>query len=424
MHAQVDFFLEPGTTPPLPGSAILDCSQVPMRFTVKLTHANGDVLVRDFEAGSTEELRARVLEEGGFPLEIKRTDTAFRSRAQLKTETLVLFNQELLALLKAGIPLLQSLELLVGHGKDPLLRRSLGQVVDLVREGMSFSDAMEQAGTFPPVYRSNVVAGERSGTLPDVIGRWLNFQKFAQASRRRILEALFYPAFLVVVIFIALAVIFNVVLPRFAEFYAGGDVQMPPITKVLLGIGNVLSSTLWVQGVLLVALAVFIRWLAVSEAGRKLAERSLLVVPRVGTLYRMYHSSVFARTLGVLLAGGLPAVQALEVVQRTTPSERMKAGLRDVTEQVRAGGSLHLSLERAKLLDPLAVEMVRVGEQSSALPEMLDHVADFFDQEVEKATTAVTTLIGPILILFMGVMVLGILLAVYVPLFNAGNVVH
>jgi type IV pilus assembly protein PilC len=395
-----------------------------MRFTVKLTHANGEVLVRDYEADSPEALQARVLAEGGFPLEVTRTDTAFRSRTQLKTESLVLFNQELLALLKAGIPLLQSLELLVGHGKDPLLRRSLSQVVELVREGMSFSDALEQAGTFPPVYRSNVVAGERSGTLPEVIARWLSFQKFAQSSRRRIIEALFYPGFLVVVLVIALGVIFNVVLPRFAEFYAGGDVEMPVITKVLLGIGSAVSSTLWVQGGLLVALAVFVRWLIASEAGRKLAERGLLKLPKVGTLYRMYHSSVFARTLGVLLSGGLPAVQALEVVQRTSPSERMKAGLHDVTEQVRAGGSLHQALERAKLLDPLAVEMVRVGEQSSALPEMLDHVADFFDQEVEKATTAVTTLIGPILILFMGVVVLGLLLAVYVPLFNAGNMVH
>lgn len=395
-----------------------------MRFTVKLTHANGEVLVRDYEADSAEALKARVLAEGGFPLEVTRTDTAFRSRAQLKTESLVLFNQELLALLKAGIPLLQSLELLVGHGKDPLLRRSLTQVVELVREGMSFSDALEQAGTFPPVYRSNVVAGERSGTLPEVIARWLSFQKFAQSSRRRIIEALFYPGFLVLVLVIALGVIFNVVLPRFAEFYAGGDVPMPVITKVLLGIGNAVSSTMWVQGGILVALAVFARWLAASEAGRKLAERALLKLPKVGTLYRMYHSSVFSRTLGVLLAGGLPVVQALEVVQRTSPSERMKAGLHDVTEQVRAGGSLHGALDRAKLLDPLAVEMVRVGEQSSALPEMLDHVADFFDQEVEKATTAVTTLIGPILILFMGVVVLGLLLAVYVPLFNAGNMVQ
>lgn len=395
-----------------------------MRFTVKLTHANGEVLVRDYEADSAEALRARVLAEGGFPLEVTRTDTAFRSRSQLKTESLVLFNQELLALLKAGIPLLQSLELLVGHGKDPLLRRSLSQVVELVREGMSFSDALEQAGTFPPVYRSNVVAGERSGTLPEVISRWLSFQKFAQSSRRRIIEALFYPGFLVLVLVIALGVIFNVVLPRFAEFYAGGDVPMPLITKVLLGIGSAVSSTLWVQGGILVVLAVFARWLVASEAGQKLAERALLKLPKIGTLYRMYHSSVFSRTLGVLLAGGLPAVQALEVVQRTSPSERMKAGLREVTEQVRAGGSLHGALDRAKLLDPLAVEMVRVGEQSSALPEMLDHVADFFDQEVEKATTAVTTLIGPILILFMGVVVLGLLLAVYVPLFNAGNMVQ
>ncbi|WP_257313570.1 type II secretion system F family protein [Geothrix fuzhouensis] len=395
-----------------------------MRFTVRLTHSNGEVLVRDFEAESLEALRARVLAEGGFPLEITRTDTAFSSRAQLKTESLVLFNQELLALLKAGIPLLQSLELLVGHGKDPQLRRSLAQVVGLVREGMSFSDALEQAGTFPPVYRSNVVAGERSGTLPDVLARWLSFQKFAQTSRRRIIEALFYPAFLVLVLILALGVIFNVVLPRFAEFYAGGDIEMPLITRVLLGMGKLISSTLWLQGILLAGLAVLIRWMVASEAGRKLAERLLLMLPKVGTLYRMYHSSVFSRTLGVLLSGGLPVVQALEVVQRTSPSERMKAGLATVTDKVRAGSSLNLALEQAKILDPLAVEMVRVGEQSSALPEMLDHVADFFDQEVEKATTAVTSLIGPILILFMGVVVLALLLAIYVPLFNASSVVR
>ena len=395
-----------------------------MRFTVRLTHANGEVLVREFEADNAEALQVRILAEGGFPLEITRTDTAFRSRTQLKTESLVLFNQELLALLKAGIPLLQSLELLVGHGKDPQLRRSLAQVVDLVREGLSFSDALEQTGTFPPIYRSNVVAGERSGTLPEVLARWLSFQKFAQTSRRRIIEALFYPAFLVVVMIIALGVIFNIVLPRFAEFYAGGDIEMPLITKVLLGAGKVISATIWLQGLALIGLTVLIRWMASSEAGRKLAERMLLLVPKVGTLYRMYHSSVFCRTLGVLLSGGLPVVQALEVVQRTSPSERMKAGLLTITDKVRAGSSLNLALEQAKVLDPLAVEMVKVGEQSSALPEMLDHVADFFDQEVEKATTAVTSLIGPVLILFMGVMVLGLLLAIYLPLFNAGSVVR
>ena len=395
-----------------------------MRFTVRLTHANGEVLSREYEADSEEALRARVLADGGFPLEVTRTDTAFRSRTQLKVESLVLFNQELLALLKAGIPLLQSLELLVGHGKDPQLRRSLTQVVELVREGMSFSDALEQAGSFPPIYRSNVVAGERSGTLPDVLARWLAFQKFSQTSRRRITEALFYPTFLVLVLVLALGVIFNVVLPRFAEFYAGGDIEMPFFTRILLGAGKFISSTIWLQGLVVVGLLVAGRWTATSEAGAMLTERLLLMVPKVGTLYRMYHSSVFARTLGVLISGGLPVVQALEVVQRTSPSQRMKAALTVITDKVRAGGSLHQSLEQAKVLDPLAVEMVRVGEQSSALPEMLDHVADFFDQEVEKATTAVTSLIGPVLILFMGVVVLALLLAIYVPLFNASSMVR
>lgn len=395
-----------------------------MRFTVKLTTPTGEVLVRDLEGASAEEVRTRVMGEGNFPMEVTRSQSAFRRQRMLGAEPLILFNQELLALLKAGIPLLQSLELLVGHGKDPLLRSSLERVVVLLKEGMAYSDALEQVGTFPAVYRANVVAGERSGTLPEVIARWLAFQSFAQKSRQRILEALFYPMFLVGVLVIALVVIFNVVLPRFAEMYQGSGIEMPAGTALLFGIGKLVRSTLWLQGILLVGLVAFIRWMMVTEAGKRLLETGILAIPRIGTLYRMYHSSVFTRTLGVLLAGGMPALQALEVIQRTTPSERMRLRLLQVTELVRAGSALHTALDQSKLLDPLAVEMTRVGEQSSALPEMLNHVADFFDQEVEKATTAVTGLIGPILILFMGVMVLGLLLAVYLPMFNAGNTIR
>ena len=394
-----------------------------MRFTVKFTTTAGEILTRDFEGRSVPEVRDRVMAEGHFPMEVRKSAGALRRQKVLGAAPLILFNQELLALLKAGIPLLQSLELLVGHGKDPLLRESLDRVVEHLKEGMSFSEALEQVGTFPPVYRANVVAGERSGTLPDVLARWLAFQSFAQNSRRRILEALFYPVFLILVLLLAFAVIFNVVLPRFSEIYAGSGIEMPQATSILLGIGEFVRRTIWFQAAGTVALVFFVRWMLTTDSGKRIWERGLLAIPKLGTLYRMYHSSIFTRTLGVLLAGGMPVLQALEVIQRTTPSERMRVRLLNVTELVRAGSSLHLALEQSKLLDPLAVEMTRVGEQSSALPEMLSHVADFFDQEVEKATTAVTTLIGPILILVMGVMVLGLLLAVYVPLFNAGSMV-
>jgi len=395
-----------------------------MRFTVKYTTRAGEVLLRDYEGISAEEVSARVLAEGSFPMEVKTAGGSFQRGRAIKTESLIILNQELLALLKAGIPLLQCLELLVGHGKDALLRRSLERVVELVKEGLSFSEALEQAGTFPSVYRANVVAGERSGTLPEVIARWLAFQNFAQKSRRRILEALIYPIFLVVVLVVALLVIFNVVLPRFSEIYSDGGFEMPQATRILLAFGSFMRDTVWIQVGLLVVLILVLRWMFTAELGKRFLERAILAIPRFGTLYRMYHSSVFTRTLSVLLAGGMPVLQALEVIQRTTPSERMKLRLVKITELVRAGSSLHQALEQSKMLDPLAVEMTRVGEQSSALPDMLNHVADFFDQEVEKATTAITTLIGPALILFMGVIVLGLLLAVYVPLFNAGSTVR
>ena len=395
-----------------------------MRFTAKFTTRTGEVLVRDHEGASVEDVRARILSEGSFPLEVKKAASAFRRQRALSGDSLILFNQELLALLRAGIPLLQSLELLVGHGKDPLLRDSLERVVELLREGMAYSEALEQAGTFPAVYRANVVAGERSGTLPEVLSRWLAFQAFAQKSRSRIIEAMVYPTFLVVVLFSSLGVIFNVVLPKFQEIYSDGAVEMPTPTRILLGFGTFMRSTVWVQAGLLLAFVFLLRWMFTSDSGKRTLERILLGIPKMGTLYRMYHSSVFCRTLSVLLSGGMPVLQSLEVIQRTTSSERMKLRLVTVIELVRAGSSLHGALEQSKLLDPLAIEMTRVGEQSSALPEMLDHVANFFDQEVEKATTAVTGLIGPVLILFMGVVVLGLLLAIYMPLFNAGQAVR
>jgi type IV pilus assembly protein PilC len=395
-----------------------------MRFTVKYTTRAGEVLLKDFEGASADEIKAKILAEGSFPMEVKTSGHSLRRARAIKVDSLIIFNQELLALLKAGIPLLQCLELLVGHGKDPLLRDSLERVVALVKEGLSFSEALEQVGTFPSVYRANVVAGERSGTLHEVIARWLSFQNFAQKSRRRIVEALIYPMFLVVVLAVALLVIFNVVLPRFSEIYSDGGFEMPQATRILLAIGSFVRSTVWLQVGLLVVLVIVLRWMFTAEVGKRLLERGILTIPKFGILYRMYHSSVFTRTLSVLLSGGMPVLQALEVIQRTTPSERMKLRLIKVTEMVRAGSSLHVALDQSKMLDPLAVEMTRVGEQSSALPEMLNHVADFFDQEVEKATTAITTLIGPALILFMGVVVLGLLLAVYVPLFNAGSTVR
>ncbi len=395
-----------------------------MRYTVKLTTSTGEVLQRDLEADSEGAVKALIMAEGSFPLEVRKAEGGGLRRRTVKMESLILFNQELLALLKAGIPLLQALELLVGHGKDPYLRASLEDVVNGVKEGLSFSDALERAGGFPAVYLSNVVAGERSGALVEVLTRWLTFQQFSQQSKRKILEALFYPGFLVLVLCIALLLMFNVVLPRFAEFYQSGDAEMPPLTKALLAIGTGFRSSLWLQGVVLVGLVFFGRWMVVTDRGRRTFERGLLAVPKVGHLVRQYQSSVFCRTLGVLLAGGLPAVPALEVVQRTNPSEGLKRALSGVIESVRAGQSLHGSLEQSKSLDPLAIEMIRVGEQSGALPEMLGHVSDFFDQEVEKATAAVTSLIGPALIVFMGVVVLTLLLAIYVPLFNAGNVVR
>jgi type IV pilus assembly protein PilC len=196
------------------------------------------------------------------------------------------------------------------------------------------------------------------------------------------------------------------------------------MTQALLSVASFLESTFSLQIILLLAFVGLIRWLWMSPNGQAQGEKWLLRIPKLGNLYRMYHSSVFCRTLGVLLSGGLPVVQSLSIVAQTCPSPKLQERLALITEEVRSGAPLHQSIVSSEVVDPLAAEMIRVGESSSSLPEMLDHVADFFDQEIEKATVAFTNLIGPVLIVFMGIVVLGLLLAVYVPLFNASNVIR
>ncbi len=394
-----------------------------MKFKVKYATRTGAILQRVVEASTLKDVEVQVQNEGFFVLHVEREGGDRRSQ-DIKMESLILFNQELLALLKAGIPLLQSLELLKDHGRDPILRDSLGNVIQRIKEGSSFSEAIAYQGGYPGVYQSNVVAGEKSGSLTGVLERWLRFQKFAQSSKRKILEALFYPAFLVVVLFLAIGVILNVVLPRFADFYSGGDIELPWMTQALLSVASFLESTFSLQIILLLAFVGLIRWLWMSPNGQAQGEKWLLRIPKLGNLYRMYHSSVFCRTLGVLLSGGLPVVQSLSIVAQTCPSPKLQERLALITEEVRSGAPLHQSIVSSEVVDPLAAEMIRVGESSSSLPEMLDHVADFFDQEIEKATVAFTNLIGPVLIVFMGIVVLGLLLAVYVPLFNASNVIR
>lgn len=217
-----------------------------MKFKVKYTTRTGETLHRIAEGLTPKEVEAQFKAQGFFVLRIEKEGDGRRTK-EIKIESLILFNQELLALLKAGIPLLQSLELLKDHGQDADLENSLQKVIQDIKEGFSFSEAIAHQGGYPPVYQSNVVAGEKSGSLPQVLDRWLRFQRFAQSSKRKILEALFYPSFLVVVLFLAVGVILNVVLPRFADFYSGGDIELPLMTQALLSLASFLQSTFLLQ---------------------------------------------------------------------------------------------------------------------------------------------------------------------------------
>lgn len=392
-----------------------------MYFKLKAFSKTGNIVVKYYHGASIDDIKKQAMYDGYFPINITCSRLIFKHRKTIQTSSMIIFNQELLTMLRAGIPLMQSLEFLANYNKNHTLRNILISTIAYLKEGMSFSQAIEMVGFFPKVYLANIIAGECSGNLIGVIARWIDFQIFAQKNRNRILEVLAYPILLILVMIISLVVIFNIVLPKFSEIYANSNIQMPLITIALLNIGKFMRSTLYIQGLFVIGLIFLIHWLITSPIGNDFLNRFLYKIPKIGNVYNMYHSSIFVRTMSILVASGMPIVQSLEVIQKNTSSVVQYTRLGKTIELIRSGSSLYLAIEKTQLLHPLAIEMTKVGEQASSLPDVLNYVADFFDQEITKNATVITAVIGPIMILIIGILVMGLLLAVYLPLFDIGN---
>ncbi len=396
-----------------------------MDFDCRYSKPNGEV-VRELIVGqAVEEIRSQIRDRGFLPLSVKPRIWSLPSvgRASPKKFTpqdFIAFNQQFVALIRAGLPILRSLDLLRNRIANPSLRSYIEKVRDRVLSGVSLSDALEEQGVFPKVYTASVFAGERSGNLEEVIQRYVRYEKTIVTASKKFRNSLIYPAFLVVLSTVMVGVILGYVIPRFAELYEGLGAGLPLPTQVLIAISSTIQSGLVLGIPLGVGLLIGLRIWAGSIRGRIQIDDLKLRVPVLGSIMSMFAIAQLARTLSTLLSGGIPLVSALEVAHESSGNRVIADAIAVGRTGVQEGKSLADSLEATRRFPELALEMIQVGEQTGALPDMLNHVADFYDEDLDLRLTALLAWVEPVILIFVAGFVAAILISLYLPIFSIG----
>ena len=373
-------------------------------------------------AATADELRARFTQAGYHVFSVKaRGLLAGQGKSKkVKLEPFLVFNQQFLTLSRAGLPILSSLELLARRQKLPNFRAQLEDVATRVKNGESISESFEAQGGFPVVYTTTLLAGERSGNLEEVLQRYLDFQRVSLTFRKKLAASLIYPAVLVVMVIGLFIFLITFVVPRFAELYEQLGTKLPAITTFLLNLGTSAQHYgIYAAAVLGLVGYLLFRWVK-TDSGATLVDKVRISLPLIGPVWLKYQVGLFARTLSTLLKGGLPLVPSLETAARAIDSKQISNAVFSSVDTVREGKGLSASLEATKVFPELAVEMIEVGEATGALPQMLNSVAEFFEEDVQTNLTAAMSLIEPIILIAMGIVVVTILISLYLPIFQMG----
>jgi type IV pilus assembly protein PilC len=397
-----------------------------MEFTVKYAKPTGEVVKAVLVGQNTDEVRHRLQEQGFLPIAIRSKGFSLslrprRRQKTIKADDFILFNQQFVALIRAGLPILKSLDLLKDRIGNPLLREHINDVRERVFSGALLSEAMRVQNIFPVVYTASIFAGERSGNLVEVINRFIQYEKTILSVRKRFVNSLIYPAFLVVLSLVMIAVIMTFVIPRFAQLYADLNTPLPVTTRVLIATSDTLQANLvLILPVLIGAIVAMKLWLGTGR-GRHWLDEFKLAAPIVGNLWTMFSMAQLSRTLATLLQGGIPLVAAMEAARDASGNRVIGDSIRMAITQVREGQTLSDSLEKTEHFPELALEMMRVGEQTGSLPDMLNHVADFYDEDVNIRSAALLGWVEPVILLFVAIFVATVLISLYMPIFSLGS---
>ena len=395
-------------------------------------------MTRTVEALAAHEVRARLEREGFkvFAVTAPRTEGASfltrggaaGGRARVKANDFLLFNQQLSALLRAGIPILQAITMLRRRATSPKLRAVLEEVEEAIRGGAALSQAFAaQGATFPRIYTASILAGERSGALDDVLARYVNYMRRSVGLRRKIRGALAYPAFLLFACLGMVIFLTTYVVPHMSELFSTFGSNLPTVTVIVLAIsGWFTRNAIWLVPALAgSSIGIFI-WSRTPQ-GRLTIDRFTLRLPLAGKLLVQMTTAQTARSLATLLHGGITIVESWEIAAESITNVELRQRSSAILPLIREGRSFTESLETARWMPDLALDMIGIGERSGSLREMLDEVATFYDAEAEVKLEQLTTTLEPAILVVMGGVVVTILLAIYLPIIqsiSAGPMSH
>ncbi|MGE5233894.1 MAG: type II secretion system F family protein [Acidobacteriota bacterium] len=397
-----------------------------MEFVCRIGTPDGRVLEQVFQASDEAALRGDLDRRGMHVFTVRRRGLALglpalRRRAKrVPMQTFLVFNQELAALLKAGLPLLQALDLMLERLREPEFRAVLTEIRDEVKSGSDLSQAFAAHGDmFPSLYASTLKAGERSGELESVIRRFIRYMRLVLDARKRVFAALVYPMVLVGLAIAMIVVMTLFVVPRFMGFFGEMGVELPLLTRITLGFSIFMRhNALWI------ALAAIGGWIALrryadTATGRRAVDRWKLGLPFIGPVLHRFALAEFCRSLATLLSGGIPLPQALEISVESVGNAHIQSRLQPTLKAVNEGQAFNATLEQAGVFEPLEIDMVKVGEATGSLDVMLQSVSEFLDEQVEVRMGRLLTLIEPLMLIFMGIIVAILLVSIYLPMFGA-----
>src|SRR5207253_6160426 len=399
------------------------------QFVVKVADDHGR-LAQQVEHGYSEsEVRERFVQQGYLVYWVKPRGLFSGGNLQLggrkvKQTQFLVFNQQFLTLIKAGLPILNSLDLLIKRQRDGNLRALLQNVRERVKSGELLSDSFAAQGVFPRIYTTTLMAGEKSGNMEEVLGRYIAFQRLALTFKKKLAVSLVYPALLVTMVLVMIVFLVTYVVPEFAKLFENLNAKLPAITVLMLAVGTRAQklAPFLVIGLVLVA-AFFWRWKN-TDRGAEQIDSVILKMPLLGDIWLKYQVANFSRMLSTLLAGGLPLVPSLETAGASMGSRQILNSIAIAAGRVREAQTLSKSLEERKIVLDLSVEMSEFGDSTGALPAMLNSVAEFYEEDVQTALGAAMALIEPVILIVMAVVVGGILISLYLPIFTLGSNIH
>jgi type IV pilus assembly protein PilC len=336
---------------------------------------------------------------------------------RVKSSALAVFTRQLATLIEAGMPLLRGLRILREQEENPALGKILDEISEQIEGGGSLSEALAQhPRVFNKLYVNMVKAGELSGALELTLRRLAEFMEKAQKIKGKVKAAMFYPTAVVIMASVILTVLMVYVVPKFQEVFAGLNITLPWLTLFVLSVSKAVQShVLWVL-VAIAALWAALAFAVRTKGGRQVFDQIKLTVPVLGPVFRKLAISRFARTLGTLVSNGVPILQALNIVKETTGNVIVSRVVSTVHESVKEGETMAVPLKASRVFPAMVAGMVDIGEQTGALPDMLMKVADNYDDQVDNAVTSMTSLLEPIMIVFLAVIVGGIVFAMFLPI--------